>query len=162
VWKEPSVLVWLERNVGVVLDTVDAQDALVRDYEGKRQRRYKATTPRSILRHIILTDNKDLTFNFPPVIKQHLLVCMAYQLILYVLQELSKEPIMSTDPLPPTDSIDIYKFQQIRHTNPNRRAGILNMLIDSLWNDLNAQQQPPRDQPAIEQPLYEYILFFKN
>lgn len=67
VWKEPSVLGWLEKNVTIILDRVDASDPVVKDYEGKRKRRYLATTPRNILRHVLLTDNKDLTFNFPPV-----------------------------------------------------------------------------------------------
>ncbi|XP_021963166.1 transcription factor 25 [Folsomia candida] len=137
VWKEPSVLGWLEKNVTIILDRVDASDPVVKDYEGKRKRRYLATTPRNILRHVLLTDNKDLTFNFPP--------------------ELSKEPILNYDPLPPPDAVDIYnmkEFQTRRTRTGTGRGGILNMLLDSLWNDLNAV--PPNDQPpqlgAAERP----------
>jgi len=61
------VLVWLEKNVQACLDRVDAKDSIVRDYEEKRKRRYMATIPRNIIRHILLTDNKDLTVNLPPV-----------------------------------------------------------------------------------------------
>ena len=65
-WKEPRIFPWLERNVTAALDTVDAKDPIVQDYDEKRKRRYQGT-PRNIIRHVILTDNKDLTINLPPV-----------------------------------------------------------------------------------------------
>jgi len=121
VWKEASVLSWLEKNVNAVLDRIDNSDPVIKDYEAKRKRRYQATTPRNILRHVLLTDNKDLTFNFPP--------------------ELSKETILQFDPLPPLDAVDIYNMKEFstRNRAGSRRGGVLHMLLDSLWNDLNAQ-----------------------
>lgn len=66
-WRDPNVLGWLEKNVSLTLDRVDAKDSIVKDYEEKRKRRYTATIPRNIIRHVLLTDNKDLTVNLPPV-----------------------------------------------------------------------------------------------
>jgi hypothetical protein len=53
------MLDWLERNVHVVLDRVDEHDPFVAESEEKRKRRYQKT-PRNILRHIILSDIKEV------------------------------------------------------------------------------------------------------
>ncbi len=61
---------------------------------------------------------------------------------------MSKEPILNYDPLPPPDAVDIYNMSEFTRSSHNSigggegrgRGGILNMLIDSLWNDLNAPQ----------------------
>jgi hypothetical protein len=54
------VLDWLERNVHVVLDRVDENDPFVAECEEKRKRRYQKA-PRNVLRHIILSDIKEVT-----------------------------------------------------------------------------------------------------
>jgi hypothetical protein len=54
------MLDWLERNVHVVLDRVDEGDLFVAECEEKRKRRYQKT-PRNVLRHIILSDIKEVT-----------------------------------------------------------------------------------------------------
>lgn len=61
VWKDSDVLHWLEKNVHSVLDRVDKNEAIVKDYEAKRVKRYQGPLPRSIARHILLSDIKDLT-----------------------------------------------------------------------------------------------------
>lgn len=89
VWRDADILPWLERNVGVVLDKVDANDPIVEEYDTKRSSRY-ITPPRPILRHIVLSDFKEK-------------VPLA--------DALKNEPstsILMYDPLPPLDSIDIY------------------------------------------------------
>lgn len=89
VWRDADILPWLERNVGTVLDKVDGNDAIVKDYDQKRSSRY-INPPRPILRHIVLSDFKEK-------------VPLA--------QALKNEPstaILMYDPLPPLDSIDIY------------------------------------------------------
>jgi hypothetical protein len=58
-WKECGMLEWLEKNVHVVLDRVDECDPFVAECEEKRKRRYQKT-PRNILRHIILSDMKEV------------------------------------------------------------------------------------------------------
>lgn len=61
IWKENDLLSWLERNVHKVLDRVDSEDPLVLDYENKRSKRYQGPMPRSIARHIILSDVKGVS-----------------------------------------------------------------------------------------------------
>lgn len=61
IWKENDLLSWLERNVHKVLDRVDSADPLVADYEAKRCKRFQGPMPRSIARHIILSDIKGVS-----------------------------------------------------------------------------------------------------
>lgn len=88
VWRDTDILPWLERNVNLVLDKVDAKDDIVGEYTAKRSQRYK-TPPRTILRHIILSDLKEKVPLAPFINKD-------------------SEPIMMYDPLPPLNSINIY------------------------------------------------------
>lgn len=72
---------------------------------------------------------------------------------------MTKEPILNYDPLPPPDSIDIYNMKELgRRQTQQGRGGILNMLLDSLWQDLNAQQ-PNNDnlQMWVHTPLLKLI-----
>lgn len=59
VWKESELLPWLERNVHSVLDRVDADDPLIKECEQRRCKFYPAP-PRPVLRHVILSDLKDV------------------------------------------------------------------------------------------------------
>lgn len=52
---------WLERNVHVVLDRVEADDPVIKDYAAKRSVRYQGRLPRNICRHIILSDVKGVS-----------------------------------------------------------------------------------------------------
>ncbi|XP_034255385.1 transcription factor 25 [Thrips palmi] len=92
VWKEPELLPWLQKNAHAVLDRVSANDPKIAEAERKRAIRYVGTPPRNILRYIFLCDRKDLTPQGLP----------ANQL----------GPIMSLDPLPPLDSVDLYTRPQ--------------------------------------------------
>lgn len=85
-WKEYGMMEWLERNVHVVLDRVDKGDPFVLECEEKRKRRYQKT-PRNVLRHIILSDIKEVSAT---------------------LTEDADGPVLSYDPLPPLDSINLY------------------------------------------------------
>lgn len=80
---------WLERNVNIVLDRVDAKDSIVAEYTQKRSQRYNKSPPKEILRHIILSDFKEKVPLAPFINKD-------------------TEPILMYDPLPPTDTINIY------------------------------------------------------
>lgn len=88
VWKEADLLPWLQKNVHTVLGRVKANDPAVAEAERKRAVRYVGTPPRNILRYIFLCDRKDLTPQGLPANQMG--------------------PIMSLDPLPPSDSIDLY------------------------------------------------------
>lgn len=61
IWKESELLPWLERNVREVLDRIDRADPVVKEYEFKRLKRYQGPMPRSICRHIILSDIKGVS-----------------------------------------------------------------------------------------------------
>lgn len=89
VWRDADILPWLERNVGTVLDKVDENDLIVKDYEQKRSSRY-INPPRPILRHIVLSDFKEKV----PLAQ--------------ALKNEASTAILMYDPLPPLDSIDIY------------------------------------------------------
>ena len=65
-WRDVTILPWLERNVHAVLDLVDSQAAIIKEAEEKRGRRYQGT-PKNIYRHVILSDIKDATTSLPRV-----------------------------------------------------------------------------------------------
>lgn len=66
-WKETDLLPWLCENVHIVLNRVDSKDDYVKYCEIKRSKRYQGKLPRNILRHIILSDIKDITVNVQEV-----------------------------------------------------------------------------------------------
>lgn len=65
-WKDSSVIAWLENNVHKVLIRVDEGDSYIVECNEKRKYRYMRT-PRNVLRHIVLSDLKDVTTTLPPV-----------------------------------------------------------------------------------------------
>ena len=66
VWKEHSILPWLEKNVHAVLDLIDADAPVIKESAERRQVRYQGT-PRNIFRHVILSDIKDASTSLPRV-----------------------------------------------------------------------------------------------
>ncbi|XP_072374164.1 ribosome quality control complex subunit TCF25 isoform X2 [Scyliorhinus torazame] len=93
-WKDARIMSWLEENVKEVLRRVDAKDPLVQESENKRRIRYQ-NVPRNIYRHIILSEIKEAIATLPP--------------------EVTAQPVMGYDPLPPLDGI-------VTYTRPERRA----------------------------------------
>jgi len=59
IWKEVQLLPWLERNVQIVLDRVDAKDPMVKNMENLRATLYSAKPPLNIHRHLLLSDMSD-------------------------------------------------------------------------------------------------------
>ncbi|KAG8224133.1 hypothetical protein J437_LFUL001827 [Ladona fulva] len=123
IWKEPALLPWLEKNVNRVIERVNSGDPYVKDCEMKRMKRYLGT-PKNIFRHIILSDIKDVSANISGDIQG---------------------PVLSFDPLPPVDSINLYvRPQRPRaHENSNTfsmffRSILPNFNINELARD-NAQ-----------------------
>ncbi len=88
VWKLPELLPWLERNCKAVLERVDAKEPAVADAAAKRKTRYQGV-PRNIYRHVIMSDMPETTTSLP--------------------REMAETAVLSYDPLPPADSIDLYK-----------------------------------------------------
>lgn len=118
VWKEAEVLPWLEKQVNNVLDRVDSKDEAVKFYQIKRSKRYQGKLPRNILRHIILSDLKGVTIA-----------------VSETQQAPSSGPILSYDPLPPLETIDIYSNPRTsRRTND--ASNILSLFFTSLFRDV--------------------------
>ncbi|XP_017781090.1 PREDICTED: transcription factor 25 [Nicrophorus vespilloides] len=144
VWKECDLLPWLEKNVHEVLDRVDRKDPLIKEYEAKRGLRYQGNLPRSIARHIVLSDIKGVTINH---------------------NEETSGAIVSFDPLPPLDSINIYTKSKKPRTG-NTQSSPLSMLFRSLLPNFNANDIPvdlleeedgaralPEDEPRLDEDL---------
>ncbi|KAK5642561.1 hypothetical protein RI129_008728 [Pyrocoelia pectoralis] len=134
VWKESDLLPWLQRNVHKVLDMIDEDPTIVKDYEFKRSRRYQGPLPRTICRHILLSDVKGVA----PVMEDF------------------SGPVLSFDPLPPLDSINIYeKPKRPRVVNSNSSAvGIFfRSLLPSFSADIPEQLLQPEENGARALPF---------
>ncbi|XP_037265202.1 transcription factor 25 isoform X2 [Falco rusticolus] len=115
-WKDPAVMAWLETNVHEVLRMVDARDPLVEESEHKRKMRYQSA-PRNIYRHIILSEMKEATAALP--------------------LEVTSQPVMGFDPLPPLDSIISYTRPD--RTNHPSNESTLSLFFRSLLPNFNLQ-----------------------
>uniref|UniRef100_A0A8C3UWX9 Transcription factor 25 n=1 Tax=Catharus ustulatus TaxID=91951 RepID=A0A8C3UWX9_CATUS len=116
-WKDPAVMAWLEPHVHEVLRMVEAQDALVQEAEHKRKIRYQSA-PRNIYRHIILSEMKEATAALP--------------------LEVTSQPVMGFDPLPPLDSIVSYTRPERYHLHPSNES-TLSLFFRSLLPNFNLQ-----------------------
>ncbi|XP_076764371.1 nuclear localized protein 1 [Xylocopa sonorina] len=118
-WKETDILPWLRENVYTVLNRVDSKDNYVKYCEVKRGKCYQGKLPKNILRHIILSDIKDITVN---------------------VQEVQNDgSVLSHDPLPPVDSIDIYKRPIANAGTPRTSSNLLSLFFQSLLTDMNRE-----------------------
>lgn len=68
-WKEPEVILFLETATHNVLRRVDARDEYANFCRSKRAIRYQGQPPRNVLRHIILSDFKEVTVSHHAVRK---------------------------------------------------------------------------------------------
>ncbi|CAK9802529.1 Transcription factor 25 [Anthophora plagiata] len=118
-WKEADLLPWLRENVHTVLNRVDSKDDYIKYCEVKRSKRYQGKLPKSILRHIILSDIKDVTIN---------------------VQEIQGDgSVLSYDPFPPVDSIDIYKRPSTNAGTTRTSSNLLSLFFSSLFTDINGE-----------------------
>ncbi|XP_024911317.1 ribosome quality control complex subunit TCF25 isoform X1 [Cynoglossus semilaevis] len=126
-WREAPVMLWLEECVKEVLRRVDANDPQVEDCQNKRQQRYQSA-PRNIHRHVLLSEIKEATSCLP--------------------LEVTTQPMMGFDPLPPLDSV-------ISYTQPERQNGgasnesTLSLFFRSLLPNFNFQGGQ-RDEENLE------------
>uniref|UniRef100_A0A2M4BEU1 Putative transcription factor 25 n=1 Tax=Anopheles marajoara TaxID=58244 RepID=A0A2M4BEU1_9DIPT len=134
VWRDTDLLPWLERNVHVVLDRVDAKEEIVSEYATKRSQRY-ANPPRQVLRHIVLSDFKE-------------------KVPLAEFIKLERDPVLMYDPLPPLDAINIYSRPTMPASDVQLSNHTLYLFLQSLLPSFRAQQTarpqhaPPADAPA--------------
>ncbi|XP_078066857.1 ribosome quality control complex subunit TCF25 [Mustelus asterias] len=116
-WKEARVMSWLEENVKEVLRRVDAKDPLVQESENKRRIRYQ-NVPRNIYRHIILSEIKEAIATLPP--------------------EITAQPVMGYDPLPPLDGIVTYSRPE--RVTQAADGSTLSLFFRSLLPNFNLQE----------------------
>ncbi|XP_054856903.1 transcription factor 25 [Eublepharis macularius] len=115
-WKDPAVMAWLETNVHEVLRLVDSGDPALEEAEQKRKVRYQSA-PRNIYRHVILSEIREATAALVP--------------------EVTSQPIMGFDPLPPPDSIVSYTRPE-RASRPSNES-TLSLFFRSLLPSFNLQ-----------------------
>ncbi|CAH1169502.1 unnamed protein product [Phaedon cochleariae] len=121
IWKDSDLLPWLEKNVHEILDRVEKNDPIVKEIEAKRIKRYLGSLPQNISRHILLSDIKGVS----PVTDE------------------SNGPVMSFDPLPPKDSINIYTRAKRPLLSNNSNANPLGMFFRSLLPTFNPNLLEP-------------------
>lgn len=116
-WKETDILPWLEECVHAVLNRIESKDDYIKYCQAKRSKRYQGRLPKNILRHIILADMKEVIVN---------------------VQEIQNEgPVLSHDPLPPIDSIDIYKRPTANDRIAQNSSNFLSLFFSSLFTDID-------------------------
>lgn len=118
-WKEAasiSMLPWIENAANIVMNRYDNGDEYIKFCEIKRTKRYQGQPPRNILRHIILSDIKEVTITHPGMP--------------------TEGPIFSYDPLPPADSIDIYVRSGTVHRPAPSNSNLFSLFVSSLFMDL--------------------------
>ncbi|KAJ8962953.1 hypothetical protein NQ314_005670 [Rhamnusium bicolor] len=128
IWKDSDLLPWLEKNVHEVLDRVEKNDPVVKDYETKRIKRYLGPLPQSIARHILLSDIKGVS----------------------PLTDESSGPVLSFDPLPPKDSINLYTRPR-RPALPISNSNPLGIFFRSILPNFNPNNIPPILEPGREE-----------
>uniref|UniRef100_A0A671UZ32 Transcription factor 25 (basic helix-loop-helix) n=1 Tax=Sparus aurata TaxID=8175 RepID=A0A671UZ32_SPAAU len=117
-WREAAVMLWLEESVKEVLRRVTAEDPFVEDCQNKRKQRYQSA-PRNIHRHVLLSEIKEAVASLP--------------------LDVTSQPVMGFDPLPPLDSVTSY-------TRPERRCkycclqSTLSLFFRSLLPNFNLQE----------------------
>ena len=65
-WKIPEVVAWLEKNVKLIIEDSKCLIKTIND----NKTRFKSLflkTPANVLRHIILSDSKEMALTLPPV-----------------------------------------------------------------------------------------------
>ncbi|XP_078106009.1 ribosome quality control complex subunit TCF25 isoform X2 [Sander vitreus] len=122
-WREAAVMLWLEESVKEVLRRVDAKDPLVEDCQNKRKQRYQSA-PRNIHRHVLLSEIKEATSSLP--------------------LEVTSQPVMGFDPLPPLDSVMSYTRPERQHVGATNES-TLSLFFRSLLPNFNFQGGPRQE-----------------
>lgn len=116
-------MLWLEESVKEVLCRVDAKDPLVEDCQNKRKQRYQSA-PRNIHRHVLLSEIKEATSSLP--------------------LEVTTQPVMGFDPLPPLDSVISYTRPERQHAGASNES-TLSLFFRSLLPNFNLQGGPRQE-----------------
>uniref|UniRef100_H3CV71 Transcription factor 25 (basic helix-loop-helix) n=1 Tax=Tetraodon nigroviridis TaxID=99883 RepID=H3CV71_TETNG len=128
-WKEAAVMLWLEESVKEVLRRVDASDPLVEDCQNKRKQRYQSA-PRNVHRHVLLSEIKEAVSSLP--------------------LEVTSQPLMGFDPLPPPDSITSYTRPERPHVGASNES-TLSLFFRSLLPNFNLEDEPRLEDGEVAQ-----------
>ncbi|KAK7863009.1 hypothetical protein R5R35_010760 [Gryllus longicercus] len=134
-WKTPNVISWLERNVHAVIQRVDSGEKFVKDCLLIRLRNYYSA-PRNVLRHIILSDIKEVTATISANISS---------------------PILSFDPLPPLDSVDTYSYAEFSKYNEETRT-LTSLFFASLLPNFHENRRGENDLAVANHTAVEDLL----
>uniref|UniRef100_A0A1A8IN97 Transcription factor 25 (Basic helix-loop-helix) n=1 Tax=Nothobranchius kuhntae TaxID=321403 RepID=A0A1A8IN97_NOTKU len=116
-WKEAAIMLWLEESVKEVLRRVDSKDSFVEECENKRKQRYQSA-PRNIHRHVLLSEIKEATSTLP--------------------LDVTAQPVMGFDLLPPLDSVISYTRPERQHVGASNES-TLSLFFRSLLPNFNLQ-----------------------
>ncbi|KAI7802918.1 transcription factor 25 isoform X1 [Triplophysa rosa] len=116
-WKDAGLMLWLEENVEKVLKRVDTHDPYVEECQNKRKLRYQSA-PRNIHRHVMMSEIKEATATLP--------------------LEVTTQPGMGFDPLPPLDSIVSYTRPERQNAGASNES-TLSLFFRSLLPNFNMQ-----------------------
>uniref|UniRef100_A0A671P165 Transcription factor 25 (basic helix-loop-helix) n=1 Tax=Sinocyclocheilus anshuiensis TaxID=1608454 RepID=A0A671P165_9TELE len=111
-WKEAGLMLWLEENVRKVLKRVDSHDPYLEDCQNKRKQRYQSA-PRNIHRHVLMSEIKEATATLP--------------------LEVTTQPGMGFDPLPPLDSIVSYIRPERYYLNALKFSALYDTGLLMVW-----------------------------
>ncbi|XP_036278536.1 transcription factor 25 isoform X2 [Pipistrellus kuhlii] len=124
-WKEPSIMSWLEENVRAVLQAVDAGDPAVAECESRRKVLYQRA-PRNIHRHVVLSEIKEAVAALPP--------------------EVTTQSVMGFDPLPPSDTI--YSYTRPERLSPVSHGNTIALFFRSLLPSYSMEGERQEDGGA--------------
>ncbi|XP_019498003.1 PREDICTED: transcription factor 25 isoform X1 [Hipposideros armiger] len=124
-WKEPTTISWLEETVHEVLKAVDAGDPAVEACESRRKVLYQRA-PRNIHRHVILSEIKEAVAALPP--------------------DVSSQPVLGFDPLPPVDTI--YSYVRPERLSPVSHGNTIALFFRSLLPNYTMEGERPEDGGA--------------
>uniref|UniRef100_A0A8C5DKM4 Transcription factor 25 n=1 Tax=Gouania willdenowi TaxID=441366 RepID=A0A8C5DKM4_GOUWI len=130
-WREAPVMLWLEESVQEVLHRVNDKDPRVEECQNKvnmlifspfvcrRKQRYQSA-PRNIHRHVLLSEIKEAISSLP--------------------LEVTTQPVMGFDPLPPLDSLTSYTRPQRQRAGSSNES-TLSLFFRSLLPNFNLQEE---------------------
>ncbi|KAM8877119.1 ribosome quality control complex subunit TCF25 [Synchiropus picturatus] len=125
-WREAAVMLWMEENVKVVLQRSDAKDPFIEECQNKRKQRYQSA-PRSIHRHVLLSEIKEATASLP--------------------LDVTTQPVMGFDPLPPLNSVTSYTRPERQNVGTSNES-TLSLFFRSLLPNFNLQAGPRQEDQA--------------
>lgn len=139
-WKDPDVLLWLERNSRFFMDRFDRGEVTPTELEeiAEKHKSRFIKTPRNVTRHVIVSDIKES--------------------LAYLPKDVKNESISTTDPLPPLDGVNAYEKPASQGRGATSASygdgGIISTFLRSLMPDFELLNIPGQGQepPAPVDP----------